>query len=132
MRVTPLSKDLRDPPLIQEIPLTGCYTLIMTDPDAPPKTPGKSYLHWLVVNIHSGDLKKGRQIVSYQKPTPPPGTGRHRYHLQLYTQPCSLTNGLVPPPSLAGWDLARFVREKQLTLVSDTSFLIGAENLKTV
>lgn len=102
----------------------------MTDPDAPPKTPGKSYLHWLVVNIQNGDLASGREILSYQKPTPPPGTGRHSYRIQLYSQPCTLLTGLVPPASLAGWDLNRFVHEKGLVLVSETSFKVGAQNLK--
>lgn len=131
MRVQPSSKNLRQKPRISEIPSDGCYALIVTDPDAPPKQPGKSYLHWLVVNIQMGDLESGRQIVSYQKPTPPPGTGRHRYLFQLYEQPCGLTVGLNAPQSLGGWDLGKFVKEKGLTLREEVVFQVGAQNLNS-
>lgn len=116
-------------PSINEIPEDGCYTLVVIDPDAG-KTkpndprPGNYYLHWLVVNISGGDLETGRQIVSYQKPTPPPGTGKHEYIFQLYEQPCSLMNGTRSPESLANWSLETFLRGKNLHLIEQSSMFV--------
>ena len=120
-------------PQVLDLPLQGCYTLVMVDPDAG-KTkpndprPGNSdryYLHWLVVNISGGDLSSGRQIVQYQKPTPPPGTGKHEYKFLLFSQPCGLTQGLDAPESLSNWSLQHFVESKGLALVQQQSMYVG-------
>ena len=120
-------------PQISDLPLQGCYTLVVVDPDAG-KTrpndprPGNSdryYLHWLVVNISGGDLNSGRQIVQYQKPTPPPGTGKHEYKFLLFSQPCGLTHGLDAPDELSNWSLQHFVESKGLTLVEQQSIYVG-------
>ena len=50
-------------------------TLIMYDPDAPSGT----YLHYLVINIANGNINSGHTVISYAPPTPPPGSGSHRY-----------------------------------------------------
>ena len=118
-------------PQILNLPEEGCYTLLMIDPDAG-KTkpndprPGNYYLHWLVVNISAGDLESGKEIVSYQKPTPPPGTGKHEYIFQLYSQPCSLMTGLRAPNSLSNWSLNDFLRGKNLRRINQTSMFVEA------
>ena len=60
---------------------SGLFTLMMWDPDAPQGT----WLHWLVTNI-PGDIARGTDVVMYAPPTPPPGTGVHRYHFTLFPQ----------------------------------------------
>lgn len=117
-------------PQVSDISSEGCYTLLMIDPDAGKASPnsprpGNFYLHWLIVNISAGDLNTGRQIVSYQKPTPPPGTGQHEYIFQLYEQPCSLMNGLRTPDSLSGWNLEEFLKGKSMRLLSQVSMFVG-------
>lgn len=78
------------------------YALIMEDPDA--RMP-KPYVHWVAWNIlgdatalpealptaprltDPDDLRQGRNsygATGYYGPKPPPGTGTHRYHFQLF------------------------------------------------
>ncbi|KAL1460502.1 hypothetical protein WDU94_012479, partial [Cyamophila willieti] len=68
------------------------YTLVMTDPDAPSRKDPKAreWRHWLVVNIPGSDIAKGHTITEYAGPTPPKGTGLHRYVLLVYKQPKEL------------------------------------------
>ncbi|XP_051897188.1 phosphatidylethanolamine-binding protein 4 isoform X2 [Pristis pectinata] len=69
------------------------YVLIMVDPDAPSRSNPKFryWRHWLVTNIHGRDLLdgniKGTVLSEYRPPTPPSGTGYHRYQFFLYEQP---------------------------------------------
>jgi hypothetical protein len=56
------------------------YTLIMHDPDAP----AGNVMHWVVVNLSS--TSKGKEIMKYRGPAPPPGSGIHRYIFLLYEQ----------------------------------------------
>jgi len=64
------------------------HTLIMLDPDAPSRKNPKfrNWLHWLVINIRNGDLKNGTEVVNYRPPTPPAGSGKHRYIFLLFQQ----------------------------------------------
>ncbi|CAH2051985.1 unnamed protein product, partial [Iphiclides podalirius] len=65
------------------------YTLAMVDPDAPSRSSPllREFLHWLVGNIPGNDLKTGETLAAYVPPTPPPGTGFHRYVYLIYRQP---------------------------------------------
>ena len=58
------------------------YTLIIHDPDAI----GGTYIHWAIINITNNDVKTGNIIMPYKGPSPPPGTGKHRYIFSLYEQ----------------------------------------------
>ncbi|KAI9824269.1 MAG: hypothetical protein M1832_002077 [Thelocarpon impressellum] len=54
------------------------YTIVLTDPDAPSRADASNgqFCHWIATNItspHAADL------VPYLPPTPPPGSGPHRY-----------------------------------------------------
>ncbi|KAI5746874.1 hypothetical protein M8J77_008441 [Diaphorina citri] len=68
------------------------YTLVMTDPDAPSRQNPKAreWRHWLVVNIPGSQISRGQTITPYAGPTPPKGTGLHRYVLLVYKQPSQL------------------------------------------
>lgn len=53
------------------------YTLIMFDWDAPSsKLNNKQYLHWAITSE--------KTLVPYQPPSPPQGTGIHRYQFNTY------------------------------------------------
>lgn len=58
------------------------YTIICWDPDAPKK----SFLHWLIINCAAADNAEGKVINSWAPPSPPPGTGEHRYIIGLFKQ----------------------------------------------
>jgi len=64
------------------------HTLIMLDPDAPSRKNPKfrSWLHWLVINIRNGDFRNGTEVMPYRPPTPPPGSGKHRYIFLVFQQ----------------------------------------------
>lgn len=67
----------------------GLHTLLLVDPDASAGTSGSSntilstasrtWLHWMIVNNKD-------QVMSYYPPTPPAGSGPHRYTFILYKQ----------------------------------------------
>lgn len=64
------------------LPRVPLATLIMHDPNSSQP----SWLHWLVINIPNGDIRKGSIIVPYNGPSPPPNTGIHNYKFELYKQ----------------------------------------------
>ena len=87
----------------------GAYALILEDPDAPMERP---FVHWLIWNIPGSatSLPEGVQakdrLVSpqgamqgkndsgsfgYFGPRPPPGTGMHHYHFQIFALDGPLT-----------------------------------------
>ncbi|KAL3185690.1 hypothetical protein MRX96_028593 [Rhipicephalus microplus] len=61
------------------------YTVILLDPDAPSRSDPKMrhWLHWLVVNVPHNETTT---LMKYAGPTPPPGSGRHRYVFLAYEQ----------------------------------------------
>lgn len=65
------------------------YTLAMVDPDAPSRENPKfrEWHHWLVGNIHAGEMKKSETLSDYIGSGPPKGTGLHRYVFLVYKQP---------------------------------------------
>ncbi|KAK4322604.1 hypothetical protein Pmani_006656 [Petrolisthes manimaculis] len=66
------------------------YTLVLTDPDAPRHEEGEAWLHWIHTGLKGSDLSQGKltghDLVVYNPPTPPKGTGTHRYALFLYRE----------------------------------------------
>lgn len=75
------------------VPISGdnpkrYHTLVMLDPDAPSRKNPKfrSWLHWLVINIRNGDFRNGTEVMPYRPPTPPAGSGKHRYVFLVFQQ----------------------------------------------
>jgi len=69
------------------------YTLAMVDPDAPSRKNPRAaqWNHWIVTDIKSTDVKSlgkvsGKVVTSYNPPSPPKGSGPHRYIILLYKQ----------------------------------------------
>merc|ERR1712179_113008 len=95
------------------------YTLAMVDPDAPSRKNPRAaqWNHWIVTDIKGSDLKSsgkvpGKTLMSYNGPSPPRGTGPHRYILLLYRQ----AGGEVGEVSdnRAKFDVTRFAGENGL------------------
>jgi phosphatidylethanolamine-binding protein len=61
------------------------YTIVMVDPDAPSRNNPiyKYWLHLLIIN-------NNEKIISHEPPSPPIGSGKHRYIFFLLKQPGTL------------------------------------------
>ena len=90
------------------------YTLMMIDPDAPNRTHpvSRSWVHWLVTNIGDADVTKGEIIMDYNPPSPPAGTGEHRYVFLLFKQDGRVTAGNVGPER-GKFDVNKFVKKNK-------------------
>ncbi|XP_043537142.1 phosphatidylethanolamine-binding protein 4 isoform X2 [Chiloscyllium plagiosum] len=108
------------------------YILIMVDPDAPSKENPKYrfWRHLLVTNILGKDLQtgfiQGTVLSEYRPPTPPSGTGYHRYQFFLYEQPDDRIISLnkQETKSFGSWDLDSFVSRFNLgSSVASTQFM---------
>ncbi|KAG1754203.1 phosphatidylethanolamine-binding protein [Suillus lakei] len=75
------------------------YTLVMVDAWAPGYTdPRGQICHWVVNGVtiqdHSVSMRGSVEVEQYRGPTPPSGSGPHRYVILLYAQQFPT----VPPP----------------------------------
>lgn len=91
------------------------YTLIMVDPDAPSKAnpTARSWLHWMVINAElTHRLHEGEVVTPYNGPTPPKGSGTHRYALLVYCQHGKrLSSADVAPQQRNNFQLASVVQQ---------------------
>ncbi|KAG2338826.1 PEBP-like protein, partial [Suillus weaverae] len=118
------------------------YTLVMTDPDAPSRENPKfrEWRHWVVTGvkapatsaIETGNLAAQLTkpaVTPYYPPTPPPGTGKHRYVLLLYREPnldfsipVDAPERKNEPANRKNWNVAGFVNKYGLKLVGVNYF----------
>ena len=75
------------------------YTLLMVDPDPPSRQNPvyRAWLHWAVTDVRvradgTLDVAGGHEAIAYAGPTPPKGTGLHRYCFILFRQVHPLDN----------------------------------------
>ncbi|KAE8619323.1 hypothetical protein XENTR_v10009720 [Xenopus tropicalis] len=108
------------------------YVLIMVDPDAPSRWDPKYryWRHWVLTDIPGWQLLSGRDLTgndisAYRRPSPPPGTGYHRYQFYLYEQPLWVILYFLPEEiRRSTWDLKAFVQRNKLgEPVATTQFL---------
>ncbi len=95
------------------------YTLLVWDPDAP----AKSYLHWMAINCDGPNPYSGEEILSWTPPSPPPGTGEHRYIFGLFSHSSPLQ---ANAPVRANFNVATFVAANQLTPVQAVGIRVSA------
>jgi len=68
-------------------------SLIMYDPDSVKGI----FIHWLVINIpnnNNTNINNGNALKPYYPPSPPIGTGKHRYIFKLYRHDMPLKIGM--------------------------------------
>ena len=68
-------------------------SLIMYDPDSMKGI----FIHWLVINIPNNNntiISNGNALKPYYPPSPPIGTGKHRYIFKLYRHDIPLQVGM--------------------------------------
>lgn len=93
------------------------YTIIMFDPDAPsPKNPTKkNFLHWLIIN-------NDKTINSYTPPSPPHGSGNHRYFVAIFEQDDNIKDITEFPREK--FDVKKFAKDHNLQIYALTKFVV--------
>ncbi|XP_053203742.1 protein D2-like [Panonychus citri] len=71
------------------------YTVIMLEVDFPTRTSpvGRSYIHWMMLNVHGSDIDSGNVASFYEPPGYLSIAEPHRYAFLVYKQ----SNGLMEP-----------------------------------
>ncbi|KAG9302723.1 hypothetical protein G9A89_000871 [Geosiphon pyriformis] len=101
------------------------YALLMVDPDAPSRSNpiNGEWRHWVIGNIPAnGNLFEGQVLTSYNGPTPPPGTGQHRYVFLLFRQPNKDIDYEPFPEDRRGLKSREFSEKYGLTLIGANMF----------
>lgn len=100
-------------------------TLVCTDPDAPGGN--APWLHWLVTNWKGEELESqpSGELMGWAPPTPPPGSGEHRYVFRVFKQRGAIS--AAKPLGRAAFPLESFVSAHGLELVAEASFRVAAE-----
>ena len=90
----------------------------MVDPDAPSCTnPSKKYyLHWLKINNNDN-------VMPFVPPTPPKGSGEHRYYIILYEQSHHLDPKLFNNISREKFPATEFAKQNGLETVAAVMFV---------
>ena len=95
------------------------YTIVVVDPDAPsPKNPIYKYvLHWLIIN-------NNEEINEFKFPSPPPGSGKHRYYFFLLKQKNKLDKNEFKNliTERTKFNLANFIHKYDLIIVDKIYF----------
>ena len=94
-------------------------TVVMYDPDS--SIP--QWLHYLVINVPNGDISKGYIVRPYSGPTPPAGSGTHRYIFEQLEQSTPLFMTIDNP---SGFDIDRFRLKYSLNQKSKKMFRVDA------
>ncbi|XP_076437852.1 phosphatidylethanolamine-binding protein 4-like [Babylonia areolata] len=103
--------------------------VMMVDPDAPSKIRCVYWLHWLsMATVQKGGkvILDDNPIVSYQGPTPPRGTGVHRYQLLLFSLEKDVDVNLVP--ARGGFHLQNYLNIQDVATTPDISFVFSSQH----
>jgi len=110
-------KDAKSHPQVQwQADSDSYYSLVMSDPDAPSRTNPKAreWKHWIVINIKGSDLSLGDVVVPYNPPSPPSGTGLHRYVFLVYKQEGRLNTEIESDTKRGNFKVAKFASDNHL------------------
>jgi hypothetical protein len=105
------------------------YTVLMYDPDAPSRDRPSAapWRHWVALDVRAdpaGRLQTaGARGEPYAGPSPPPGSGPHRYVVEVYQQAGPLPGDVPLAPERSRWDAAAFARDNGLRLVGQAVFV---------
>lgn len=101
-------------------PKSSFKLLICIDPDVP--GPNNPWLHWLIT--YPGQ-QQPEELVPWAPPTPPKGSGIHRYQFRLYEAPNPLQ--MVAPKQRQAFPLESFVAEHGLTLLDEKEVRVKSD-----
>lgn len=112
-------KTIETPVVNWQQPAQDSYrTLLCVDPDAT----APCWLHWLVTNCTGTEPNSGSEIVKWEPPTPPPGTGLHTYYFCLFSH--AYTLNIDAPKQRGYFDLEEFVKKNGLEPISFTTIRV--------
>jgi phosphatidylethanolamine-binding protein (PEBP) family uncharacterized protein len=109
-------KNTEGAPKLTLLPLP-LSTFIMYDPDADLPL----WVHWLVINIPNGDIRKGDIVLSYTGPSPPPNTGTHRY---IFNQLEQTEPIYIKTQKRSKYNIDEFIKTYKLIPRATKSFMI--------
>lgn len=69
----------KEKPNVQIEALDGFNTVLALNLDGNPYVDGREFLHWMVSNIHDGEISSGCEDIPYLQAVPFKGTGFHRF-----------------------------------------------------
>ena len=98
---TRLLAETQPEPKVEWAPQPSLTTLLVWDPDAT----ATSWVHWLVTNCKGSDPSSGTEVMPWAPPSPPAGTGRHRYLFGLFTHSSPVSISLSERGNVAVEDL---------------------------
>ncbi|HLI65416.1 MAG TPA: YbhB/YbcL family Raf kinase inhibitor-like protein [Caulobacteraceae bacterium] len=117
--------DNLSPPLHwSAVPSARVYAVVLEDPDAPKPAP---FVHWLIWNVQTNGLPEGVPTqtapaaiqgrnenggIGFYGPHPPPLTGAHHYHFEVFALDAPLGLG-------GGADLGALVKAMQGHVLAD-------------
>ncbi|XWV25681.1 phosphatidylethanolamine-binding protein-like protein [Tupanvirus soda lake] len=120
----PLDQIVRKPKIRFDRYPDELYTILMVDPDAPSRENPiyKYWLHLLIINNH-------QKIVSYEPPSPPKNSGKHRYIFYLLKQSDVLNKHQLQIPNInsnnfdrKNFSLDDFINDNDLKIISSVYF----------
>lgn len=94
------------------------YTLLMVDPDAPSRE-NPIYKYWL----HRMIINNNQEIMEYQPPDPPKGSGPHRYFFFLYEQKNKIDASTLPEFKRPKFNLPDFIYKHNLNQIDAIHFI---------
>jgi phosphatidylethanolamine-binding protein (PEBP) family uncharacterized protein len=104
----------------------GETLLLVWDPDAPSENPMASFVHYLVKDIKGGEPSTGTEVLQWTPPTPPAGSGTHKYFVGIFSQKQPFV-GSFTEDQRVGFLLSKFIEENQLTLLDWTGIKVKAQ-----
>merc|ERR1712192_71346 len=97
---------------LEEASKEQLYTVAMVDPDAPSRKNPRAaqWLHWILTNVEgerlvSGQDLAGDKVTAYAGPSPPKGSGPHRYVFLVWQQQQAVS--MESPRSRARGDISK-------------------------
>lgn len=112
---------VQDAPTVRwNIASTKLKTFVCYDPDAP----AGAWLHWLVTNCRGSDPSTGQTVVPWAPPTPPKGTGAHRYLFSVAEQASSIA---PVAPQRPGFDPEAFFQDHHMKRITSTGIRVNPD-----
>ena len=90
----PLDKTKKTPKINFDRYPSEKYTIVTIDPDAPSRK-NPIYKYWLHLLIINNDQK----VIPYESPSPPKGSGKHRYIFYLLKQQNTINKNKLMTPN---------------------------------
>lgn len=91
----PLEKVLKEPEIrfdsMKALNKDKFHLFVIVDKDAM----GKFYIHYCIYDIKDDNISTARLLYHYQKPSPPPNTGKHHYFCILYEYSTPMDQSII-------------------------------------